>query len=57
MATGTLYQCSGCSVVFAHPKAWREGGSDEAAASGPAPVRPLTPVDPARPVPRPGCRT
>lgn len=24
-----LYQCSGCSVVFADPKAWREGGSDE----------------------------
>jgi hypothetical protein len=22
-----LYQCSGCSVVFADPKAWRDGGS------------------------------
>ena len=26
-ATG-LYQCSGCSVVFANPKAWRDGGVD-----------------------------
>lgn len=24
-----LYQCSGCSVVFANPKAWRDGGVDE----------------------------
>lgn len=23
-----LYQCSGCSVVFADPKAWREGEPD-----------------------------
>jgi hypothetical protein len=26
-----LYRCSGCSAVFADPKAWREGGTDEAA--------------------------
>jgi hypothetical protein len=25
-----LYQCSGCSVVFADPKAWRDGGADTA---------------------------
>ncbi len=24
-----LYQCSGCSVVFADPKAWREGGNED----------------------------
>ena len=24
-----LYRCSGCSVVFADPKAWRDGGVDE----------------------------
>lgn len=37
-----LYQCSGCSVVFANPQAWRDGGADVAP---PAPaVRPLTPV-------------
>ena len=23
-----LYQCSGCSVVFADPKSWRDGGPD-----------------------------
>jgi hypothetical protein len=33
-ATG-LYRCSGCSVVFADPRAWREGGADEAVPSGP----------------------
>ena len=25
MRLGDLYQCSGCDVVFADPKAWREG--------------------------------
>src|SRR5512135_1878913 len=24
-----LHQCSGCSVVFADPKAWREGGNED----------------------------
>lgn len=43
-ATG-LYQCSGCSVVFADPRAWREGGGD-AAPEAPV-VRPLTPLPPA----------
>lgn len=33
-ATG-LYRCSGCSVVFADPRAWREGGADEALPSAP----------------------
>jgi hypothetical protein len=28
-ATG-LYRCSGCSVVFADPRAWRESGADDA---------------------------
>jgi hypothetical protein len=35
-ATG-LYRCSGCSVVFADPRAWREGGADD-------PVAPRPPV-------------
>lgn len=35
-----LYQCSGCSVVFADPKAWREGGEDR---TPPAPVAPSEP--------------
>jgi hypothetical protein len=34
-ATG-LYRCSGCSVVFADPRAWREGGADDAVALRPA---------------------
>jgi hypothetical protein len=25
-----LYQCSGCSVVFADPKAWRDGDTAQA---------------------------
>jgi len=34
-----LYRCSGCSAVFADPKAWREGGPDEAAPqSSPVPL-------------------
>jgi hypothetical protein len=41
-ATG-LYQCSGCSVVFADPRAWREGGSDDVDA-GPTQVMQLRPV-------------
>lgn len=35
-----LYQCSGCSVVFADPKAWREGGNDEVPVVEPRPVPP-----------------
>ena len=42
MRATSLYQCSGCSVVFADPKAWREGGLDVIEPA--APVRPLTPV-------------
>ena len=37
-----LYQCSGCSVVFADPKAWREGGASD------MPIAPLT-IAPMRP--------
>jgi hypothetical protein len=35
-ATG-LYRCSGCSVVFADPRAWREGGADSPMVSTVAP--------------------
>jgi hypothetical protein len=31
-----LYRCSGCSVVFADPRAWREGGADDAVAPRPS---------------------
>ena len=36
-----LYQCSGCSVVFADPKIWRDGGPDVQAQPD---VKSLTPV-------------
>ena len=42
MRHGGLYRCSGCSAVFADPKAWREGGTDE-----PAPLS--NPEPPLRP--------
>ncbi len=35
-----LYRCSGCSVVFADPRAWREGGNDNV----PTPVEPVAPL-------------
>ncbi len=35
-----LYQCSGCSVVFADPQAWRDGGADQIQREA---VKPLTP--------------
>lgn len=34
-ATG-LFRCCGCSVVFADPRAWREGGVQEALPPSPA---------------------
>jgi hypothetical protein len=37
------FQCSGCSLVFADPKAWRDG-EWEAATSTPPGARPLTSV-------------
>ncbi len=37
-----LYQCSSCSVVFADPKAWREGGDDVPVGSS-SPITPLRP--------------
>lgn len=40
MRPSGLFQCSGCSVVFADPKAWREGGINE------VPPAPLVPVRP-----------
>lgn len=42
MVASGLYQCSGCSAVFADPKAWREGGDELPPPAGP--VRPLTPA-------------
>lgn len=37
-----LFQCSGCTVVFADPAAWRDGGQDVGAPQ--SLVKPLTPV-------------
>jgi len=31
-----LYSCSGCSVVFANPAMWRDGGADEVPGRVPA---------------------
>ena len=45
MRATELYQCSSCSVVFADPRAWREGGGD-VVPDAPV-VRPLTPLPPA----------
>ena len=42
MVAAGLYQCSGCSAVFADPKSWREGGDETPTVAGP--VTPLTPV-------------
>lgn len=38
-----LYRCSGCSVVFADPKAWREGDATAAMAPNipPGPHKPV----------------
>ena len=33
MRASGLYRCSGCSVVFADPRAWRDGGAQEIAAA------------------------
>ena len=50
-----LYQCSGCSVVFVDPKAWRDGGIDAVEANPssvtlltPLRATPVTPVTPAQ---------
>ena len=40
-----LYQCSGCSVVFTDPKAWREGGGDLPPAPSVKPLQPVTVTD------------
>lgn len=37
MRASGLYRCSGCSVVFADPRAWRDGGAQEIAAADTAP--------------------
>ena len=44
LRSSDLYQCSGCSVVFADPKAWRDGGADDMAPPPPSftPLRPST---------------
>lgn len=38
-----LFQCSGCSVVFADPRAWCEGG-DEGLPFEPPAVKPMIPI-------------
>jgi len=35
-----LYKCSGCSVVFADPTAWRDGEIEEGAGVPPPPLQP-----------------
>jgi hypothetical protein len=37
MKSTGLYQCSGCSVVFADPRAWREGEGGGGELEGPSP--------------------
>ena len=37
MKSTGLYQCSGCSVVFADPRAWREGEGGGGALEEPSP--------------------
>ncbi len=39
-----LYRCGGCSVVFADPKAWREGGNDDVPAPATPPRTHVSPV-------------
>jgi hypothetical protein len=41
-ASASLYQCSGCSVVFADPKAWRGGEAEAPPVPSPMP-RPIAP--------------
>ena len=41
MRPSGLFQCSGCSVVFTDPKAWRDGGRNE--------LPPVSPVQNRRP--------
>lgn len=41
MRAAGLYQCSGCSVVFADPRAWRAGEPDDLGSE--PPIHPLTP--------------
>jgi hypothetical protein len=43
MRSTGLYHCSGCSVVFTDPRAWR-GGDRQDLGSGTQGVTPLTPV-------------
>ena len=38
----SLFHCSGCSVVFMDPKAWRDGEGEPAPSMVPPNVRPLT---------------
>ena len=40
----TPFHCSGCSVVFMDPKAWRDGEGEPAPSMVPPSVRPLTPL-------------
>lgn len=40
----SLLQCSGCSVVFVDPKAWRDGEAETPQQAAPGLVVPPTPV-------------
>jgi hypothetical protein len=46
MRASALYQCSGCSVVFTDPKAWRCGDDDVSIAAPAAPPPPRRPDPP-----------
>jgi len=39
-----LFHCSGCSVVFADPKAWRDGEVELPNETAPGAIKRLTPV-------------
>ena len=46
MRQSGLFQCSGCSLVFADPKAWRDGCIDAVEANGPSVTLPGERVTP-----------
>ena len=46
-----LFQCSGCSVVFTDPKAWREGNAEDMPLPRPPVVAPAAVMGEHRPPP------
>ena len=48
-----LYRCVGCSVVFADPKAWRDGEDPKGLPLSAAPIKPATEVRSLAPSPPP----